>query len=92
MTRFTYKGIRYSIEMICSYGPALSRSNIGATDYRIIGKDWISRFSTEYPIPRGTIERVALAAYKRDRHNMFRAWAKKNGFATVGAAMNFSRS
>ena len=92
MIPFTYNGQRYTVAMICSYGPALSRSDVGATDYQITGRDFSKRFSTEFPLPKPSIERAALAAYKRTRHNEFRQWARNNGFSCVGAALSFAHS
>ena len=90
--RFTYNNRKYTVNFICSYGGALSRSGKPAADYAIngmFGDSTSLRFSTDDNLRKHGIERTALAAYKRENNRDVASWCRDYGYKNRGAVWRF---
>ena len=79
--RFEYAGRTHTVHFQSSY--------MDKIDFMLDGK---SRFSWPGDYKKHSIERYAVAAYRKDIHNRLSDWAKRNGFANRGEALKFCRS
>ena len=87
MPAFTHNGNRYTVAFISTYD--------GSASYDVHARDGSrtrieTRRLSDYP--RGSLERAAMAAYRKDVHARMKEWSRCNGFSNVGAALKFAHS